>query len=86
MKILDNGNIEINEEEFAPESETNMTYGECEKCGWFTVNNSFWVHHEFSDHACLTKAGKPRKGPIQGFMRPATALELFMSMQQEVSA
>lgn len=86
MQLLENGSIEINGEEFAPDALMNMMHGECSSCGWHGVSNSFWIDYAFSRHDCLTKAGKPRKGPKRGFFRPATAMELFLSMRQEVSA
>ena len=75
-RILENGNVLINGKEFPPDTPMNMYWAECESCGWHTINNSFWAEHEFDDHECLTKAGKPRKKPPVGFIRNCTAIEL----------
>lgn len=79
--VLENGNVLINGEEFAPDTVMNMYWAECKSCGWHTINNGFWAHWHFSDHDCLTKAGKPRKRPREGFIRNCTAIELAESKE-----
>lgn len=83
MKLLDNGSILLNGEEYAPDTISNMYWGECTACGWTTVNNGMWVHMSFQDHECLTKNGKPRKRKGEGFMRPATMMELYQDQMND---
>lgn len=83
MRLLENGYIEFNGEQYAPDSYTDMQYGECLSCGWSDVDNAFWIEHTFQEHECLTKKGTPRRRPSEGFMRAATALELYHSLNKK---
>lgn len=77
MKMLTNGNIVINDYEYKQDEATCMFIAVCNCCGFTNVNNDMWAYENFQRHACLTKAGKPRKNGKRGIIRSATALEVF---------
>lgn len=86
MEKLDNGKYLVNGVEYDADQPMNMSLAEC-PCGWSTIDNEFSAYFRYQDHACLTKAGKPRKQRLEGRMRAATMAELFeFEKAQEVSA
>ena len=82
MEKLENGKYMLNGQELNGDDYTNMFVAEC-PCGWSELNNEMWAYDEFQRHACLTKAGKPRKKKLQGLMRRATVAELWADHNAE---